>query len=70
MENKTQKQQLNMVGVMQRFLVQLLIIIACWHVITIWLQEDTDWYAALLSFLWSGNIFWLKDYSRWFKNVT
>ncbi len=35
MENKAQKPQLNILAVMQRFLVQGLIILACWYIITI-----------------------------------
>lgn len=55
-------------AIIQRFLVQSLIIIACWHIITVWLQQDTDWYAAFMAFLWSGNMFWFKDYLTWIKN--
>lgn len=69
MENKAQKPQLNIFAVMQRFLVQSLIILACWHIITVWWQQDTDWYAGLMAFLWSGNMFWFNDYLKWFKNV-
>ena len=68
-ENKQNSKQLNILAVMQRFLVQSLIILACWHIITVWWQQDTDWYAGLMAFLWSGNMFWFNDYLKWFKNV-
>ena len=68
-ENKHNSKQLNVLTVMQRFLVQSLIILACWHIITVWWQQDTDWRAGLMAFLWSGNMFWFNDYLKWFKNV-
>ena len=69
MENKAQKPQLKLLAVMQRFLVQSLIILAFWHIFTVWWQQDKDWYTGLMAFLWSGNMFLFNDYLKWFKNV-
>ncbi len=65
-----EKKQWTLYSVMQRFLVYCLILIACFHICRIWL--NTDWklhWDILASFMCSFNVFYLKDFRRWFFNV-
>lgn len=67
MNSKTKS--VNFYPIAERIIVQFLIVIACWLLLTNWWGEDKDCCTFILSIFWSGNIFFLKSYSKWFRKI-
>lgn len=68
LNNQTRKKQLTLKGILQRFLVQTVLIIFCYFLIKYILKSDSN-IIPLHAICWSGNIFWLRKYTNWFYNI-
>ena len=53
------------IEIFQRVLVQLLALLACWHIQVYWLSQDKDGWTFFMAFCWSGNLFWFDSYKSW-----
>jgi hypothetical protein len=66
--NNQETTQLGIGAVMQRLIIHSIIILGCYYICHIHLNDD-GWLDIVYAICWSGNAFWLPDYTKWVKNV-
>ena len=61
---------LKVISIMQRVIIHLLIIIACYHICYCTINNyDYNWIHIIIAFCVSGNVFWFSDYAYWLFNI-
>lgn len=55
-------------AVMQRLIIHSIIVLACYYICHVLLKDD-GWLDIVYAICWSGNAFWLPDYTKWVTNV-
>lgn len=67
--NLTEEQNGNITGaVMQRLIIHSIIVLGCYYICHVLLKDD-GWLDIVVAICWSGNAFWLPDYTKWVTNV-
>ena len=66
--NEAGKPNLRLGAVMQRLIIHSIIVLA-WYYICHVLLKDDGWLDIVYAICWSGNAFWLPDYTKWVANV-
>lgn len=66
LENEKQPSCLG--AVMQRLIIHSIIVLACYYICHVLLKDD-GWLDIVYAICWSGNAFWLPDYTKWVANV-
>lgn len=66
--NEERKPNLRLGAVMQRLIIHSIIVLACYYICHVLLKDD-GWLDIVYAICWSGNAFWLPDYTKWVSNV-
>jgi len=68
------KNKLSIWGIAERVIIYVVIYVGTYHIYCndynyFFIHVNNhDWFTYFMTFCWSGNFFWLKDFTNWFFN--